>query len=380
MSRAKSSDVDVVIPLFNGEKWIAETLEAVLGQTHPPAAVVVVDDGSTDGSFEIVRRYPSVRLLTNELKGANYARVMGLRSVGSPLIAFLDQDDLWYRGHLAVLTGLLRAHPSAVAAFTEIRAEPALEAGLFDPWVHFPYQGISTPSAVLMRRCLLMKIGGWPTSFPGVADAVTWLKLGAMGPFIRAAYPTLQRRLHETSYSRSLRSDNVEEYLQSSLAGSAHAIDFMQSIRGADASEVYRRRLAIFREILVAFDLTARGDVATTREHARRHSEPLADLSERELATLAAFALWFLEMKMLRIAGGKLELATRAHRCRSLSTLHNHLYVRLSRDLRFREILIHTLLHGLHPVAISHLVHAGLLRVQSRLDSWRTRLTAERNG
>jgi glycosyltransferase involved in cell wall biosynthesis len=352
----------------------------VLGQTHPPASVVVVDDGSTDTSREIVERYPSVRLLSNTVKGANHARVMGLQATDSPLIAFLDQDDLWHPEHLAVLSELLADHPSAVAAVAGCGTWEGVpgpiggdDGELIDPWVNFPSHGIMTPSAVLMRRHMLTQTGGWPTTFPGVADAVTWFKLGALGPLVRTHRPTLERRRHETSYSSVLRSHRLEHYLQSSLAGREHAVDFFASIHGAYAAEPYRKRLAAFREILVAFELTARGDIAAAQEHATQHGDLFAHLVDRERSALAGLAFWYLEAAMLRMAEGNLELALRARRCRSLSKLHGHLYQRLSTRSTFTDVLKHTFRHPPRLEELGYLLDVGRTRLSTRMRSWRAR-------
>ena len=107
-------EIAVVIPLYNGERWIRQTLDAVAAQTLAPREVVVVDDGSTDASPSIVAdEYPDVRLVhQSENSGPNAARNRGLRETTAEAVAFLDQDDLWHPEHLRILYSVLGENPN----------------------------------------------------------------------------------------------------------------------------------------------------------------------------------------------------------------------------------------------------------------------------
>ena len=99
----------VIIPLYNGARYIEQTLSSVLTQSLPADEIVVVDDGSTDGGAgaaiveEMGEKHP-VRLLHKPNGGQSSARNLGVRNSTSDLIAFLDQDDLWYSDHLQLLS------------------------------------------------------------------------------------------------------------------------------------------------------------------------------------------------------------------------------------------------------------------------------------
>jgi glycosyltransferase involved in cell wall biosynthesis len=88
-----------VIPLYNGARWIEQSLASVIAQTLPPDEIVVVDDGSTDDGPSIVQQY-SVALLRKPNGGQSSARNFGIGHSSSNLIALLDQDDIWYPAHL----------------------------------------------------------------------------------------------------------------------------------------------------------------------------------------------------------------------------------------------------------------------------------------
>jgi glycosyltransferase involved in cell wall biosynthesis len=107
-----------IIPLYNGAKWIEDTIRSVFAQTLPPDEFVVVDDGSTDegAGAAIVERLAKERpisLLHKANGGQSSARNFGVRHSTSALIGFLDQDDLWYPGHLATLVKPFR-RPTAM--------------------------------------------------------------------------------------------------------------------------------------------------------------------------------------------------------------------------------------------------------------------------
>ena len=106
------SDVSVIIPLFNREGLIGETLAAVLGQTLAPAAIIVVDDGSTDRSVDAVAAFGDrVRLIRNAHRGVQAARNAGIAVAQTPWVALCDSDDLWHPRWLEQVTELRRAAP-----------------------------------------------------------------------------------------------------------------------------------------------------------------------------------------------------------------------------------------------------------------------------
>jgi glycosyltransferase involved in cell wall biosynthesis len=85
--------VSVIIPLYNSEKYIAQCINSVLSQTWPNKEIIVVDDGSTDSSLNIAKSFESVKVISQENKGASTARNRGLREAKGKYIQFLDADD-----------------------------------------------------------------------------------------------------------------------------------------------------------------------------------------------------------------------------------------------------------------------------------------------
>lgn len=93
--------VTCIVPVFNGESYLSETLDSLLAQSYHPIEIIVVDDGSTDGTPAIVRRYgQQIRYLRQANAGAATARNLGLTAARGEFVAFLDADDLWHREKL----------------------------------------------------------------------------------------------------------------------------------------------------------------------------------------------------------------------------------------------------------------------------------------
>lgn len=116
-------NISVVIPSYNRGELIAETLDAIFAQSRVPDEVVVVDDGSTDTSVQVIReRYGNrVKLICQENGGPESARARGLDEATGDWIALCDSDDVWHEDHLMRLCALHDAYPDADCLFTNFR-------------------------------------------------------------------------------------------------------------------------------------------------------------------------------------------------------------------------------------------------------------------
>jgi glycosyltransferase involved in cell wall biosynthesis len=148
--------VSVVIPVYDGERFLAEALDSVFAQGYTPIEVIVVDDGSRDGSADVAARYP-VRLVRQDNAGTAAARNAGIRAARGELIAFLDQDDLWKPEKLAPQVEHLARHPEHqyVTSGWELLIEPGTpQMGWWpedEKW--------SPPSSWVVRRALFDAVG-----------------------------------------------------------------------------------------------------------------------------------------------------------------------------------------------------------------------------
>jgi glycosyltransferase involved in cell wall biosynthesis len=154
-----SPSIAVVMPVKNGRRFLDETLGSIWAQRYPEIEVIVIDDGSTDGTQEFVRRAQGlpVRLIELDGVGPAAARNVGIRASGSDLIAFLDADDLWVPGALNLLARTLEEQPGAAIAQGLIRNFRELVPGNRQ-FVTGPYRFMNLGSA-LWRRSLFDQVG-----------------------------------------------------------------------------------------------------------------------------------------------------------------------------------------------------------------------------
>lgn len=287
------SAISVIIPLYNGERWIEATLRSVLAQTIPPAEIVVVDDGSTDTSTQIVSAIPGVRLLRNPGKGANDARLFGLAQTSAPWIALLDQDDLWHPEHLRLLTEVATRNPDAAAVLggvirfchdEELAYDVApREPFRIDPWETFPVASVPTPSQAVIRRSALEEVGGWTTAFVGLADYHAWLRLSVVAPLWQVPQITVGYRQHCSSYSAALRSDRQAKFVERWFSAADDVLAWRMRLRvGSFAAYAARLRLA---RLMYAW-LKAPPDTTWSVSTALALNGELALHSSREVAAL----------------------------------------------------------------------------------------------
>lgn len=104
--------ISVVIPAYNVARYLSEAIGSIQQQAYHQLEVIVVDDGSTDGTAAVARKFSDVRCIEQENRGAAGARNTGLDAASGEVIAFLDADDIWLPGHLATLLTALQGDPA----------------------------------------------------------------------------------------------------------------------------------------------------------------------------------------------------------------------------------------------------------------------------
>lgn len=114
-------EISVAIPVYNRADYLKETLDSVLNQTHPPAEVVVVDDGSTDRTPEVLTNYGKrIKSIRIENSGPGIARKTAAEATTCPWLAFCDSDDIWLPDHLQRRVSLLAKHPEVNFSFSDL--------------------------------------------------------------------------------------------------------------------------------------------------------------------------------------------------------------------------------------------------------------------
>lgn len=112
MTRDSIESVSVIIPAYNAESFLADAVQSVLAQTIKPSEIIVVNDGSTDNTESIAKRFGNkIRYIRQENGGTASARNRGLEIAGGDLIGFLDADDIWLKNKLEIQVCILQKHP-----------------------------------------------------------------------------------------------------------------------------------------------------------------------------------------------------------------------------------------------------------------------------
>ena len=212
--------ISCLVPVYNGERYLGEALDSILAQTYRPLEIIVVDDGSTDGSARVVANYDrQVRALWQSNAGPWAARNLGLRAAKSEFVAFLDADDVWHPEKLKRQMVRFQARPELYLCVTHIQNFwiPALmdEAERFrDHRISQPLPAYTCPT-LLARRSLFDKVGPFDVTIRH-ATATEWILRATRQWAVVELLPDVLtfRRLHLTNRSRVLASTSRDEYLQ----------------------------------------------------------------------------------------------------------------------------------------------------------------------
>ncbi len=184
--------VSVIVPAYNHAAYVRECIDSALNQTYPDVEVVVVDDGSTDGTYEILRTYGDrITLIRQENRGTQAARNTAIRASTGEFIALLDSDDVWLPHKLErqiplladQRVGLVYGYAYRVDASGQIsdggrpfgEVMPATLSQVEALLIRNP---VPTLSAVFRRTCI-SSLGGFDEAFVGIADRDMWLRIAS---------------------------------------------------------------------------------------------------------------------------------------------------------------------------------------------------------
>lgn len=162
--------ISTVIPAYNSEPFISDTIQSVLAQTHEIAEIIVVDDGSSDRTGDVAASFPRTRVIRRPNGGQGAARNTGVHAASGEWIAFLDHDDLWAPQKTEIQ---LRCVTPEVGVVHANRFDTIHFGNLWHRQTHI------TPSGALVRKQTLMDVGGFEESrtVMGVEDLTLWLKI-----------------------------------------------------------------------------------------------------------------------------------------------------------------------------------------------------------
>jgi glycosyltransferase involved in cell wall biosynthesis len=209
--------ISVIIPTYNREQFIGEAIKSVVDQTYPPLEIIVVDDGSTDQTAEVIRRFKSpipVFYHWQPNQGHASALNLGVSFARGDWIAFLDSDDVWYPHKLAVLTNYIQTVPDVPFLYSDLDYFRVDETGQHKlterEWnsdlIPLIFQGgpNASPSAVLLRKDVFMEAGGFN---PSLRIGVSWdffARVAHTWPIYHIPESLAKQRLHPGQTTRNL--------------------------------------------------------------------------------------------------------------------------------------------------------------------------------
>jgi glycosyltransferase involved in cell wall biosynthesis len=191
-----SNNISVIIPCHNGERFLAEAIESALGQTIPPAEIIVIDDGSTDATKAVVARYPQVKYIYQTQQGVSAARNLGLKLSRGEYIVFLDHDDYLLPNALEVGLTAFRQHPNCGFVFgvcrnidaNGIRIQGTHRVVLEQPYPQPIYPNILKGNSVhppgrhLFHRSVFETVGEFDSTLTVAEDYDMYLRIAAAFP------------------------------------------------------------------------------------------------------------------------------------------------------------------------------------------------------
>ena len=221
--------VSVIIPAYNCAQFLASALDSVFAQTYKLIEVIVVDDGSTDASADIVHSYHDVVYVRQNNRGPSAARNAGVGIAQGEFIAFLDADDLWEPAKLTEQIAILDANPRAGLVFSDMRlfdesesSQPSMfgkygmtadffgeETRVVDCVRKLVRANFIPTSSVVVRRQALVHTGGFDEQYRKAEDWDMWLRIALHFPVIYSPKLLVLKRVHDVNVSHDAEGMNV---------------------------------------------------------------------------------------------------------------------------------------------------------------------------
>ena len=209
--------VSIVLPLYNGERFIGETVASVLRQSYRNYELLVIDDGSRDRGRQLLPDDARIRLFVRDNHGVAATRNFGIEQARGEIIAFIDQDDEWLPEKLEIQMRRLMANPEVDYNLTMMRYD--LVGGIPRPWwlkpeqVENPQPGL-LPSALLARRRAFSKVGLFNEKLVNASDMEWFLwaeRLGVKREIIDQVL--LLHKIHDSNRSHDQQTNKKELFM-----------------------------------------------------------------------------------------------------------------------------------------------------------------------
>jgi hypothetical protein len=232
--------VSVIIPAFNQARFVRQAVRSALDQTHPWVEVIVVNDGSTDDTGDVLREFAEVAMVTTVTQanaGLPAARNRGLTEARGEFVCFLDSDDFLASSHIERLLEPLAVDPALSMAYCDVQFVNAAGEPAGDIFESLLVGGYFPPHTMLVRKSAIDEAGAFQLDLGGHADYELWMRLAAGGH--RAHYvdeKLANYRVYDGSMSkdrehmRRTRVDAIERVSRQFPARTASAISAVQEL------------------------------------------------------------------------------------------------------------------------------------------------------
>jgi glycosyltransferase involved in cell wall biosynthesis len=218
----KKELISVIIPCFNSERWLRDTLDSVFKQSYPVIEVIVVDDGSTDNSKDIISNYNHpITYIYQKNQGPSVARNVGIQNARGDYIAFLDSDDLWDENKLYQQVDYLEKNKDVALVFSNVRVIDEKSNYVYTHFNKIPQQkgelikafflgkiGMNTPT-IVARKVAIDSIGGVDESLPMREDHHFLMRMAENYSIYHFKEPLVSRRMNEGSLSQGIKAERV---------------------------------------------------------------------------------------------------------------------------------------------------------------------------
>jgi len=257
-------EFSVIVPAYNCATTITATLNSIRSQTYPVSEIIVVNDGSTDQTAELLDRESNIIIIINQNNaGVSAARNIGIKTSRHEYIAFLDADDIWLPDKLQNIVKLIQQHPNAIGYYTYFykwfesdeskenaikKIEQSQQAYLIDcDWIYHKQlitNHVLTSTAVI-RRTALEDIGLFDTELPVAEDWDLMIRLSRKGMFCKTEKPLTLYKLDHESLTSSIKSrDFASAVVNSAIIKYGYESPDGQSVNRPDYKQrAYRRHL-----------------------------------------------------------------------------------------------------------------------------------------
>jgi len=271
--------VSVIIPTYNREKYVVEAIESVLAQTYQNFEIIIVDDGSTDGTEKILEPYRDrVVYIYQENQGPSVARNTGIRRATGQFIAFLDSDDLWLPEKLEVQVAYMETNPEVGLVHTgKLLREERPTGPILKEWPYaelsrsghiFPEMflepTVSTSTVVARRECFDVA-GLFDEELTRGADHHLFLRIARHFPIGYIPRPLGVYRMHETNITKK---DRFQTHLGTVLAFEKLLQNNPEIVDELGAGIV--RRGLFNLHFVLAYDLFDKGNARAARPYFAR--------------------------------------------------------------------------------------------------------------